>query len=155
RRPADSGAADSSRPAATGRRHHRHRCRDRRGNPTTQNLGALEGPRRREGQGMKGKVIQLKRRKTAAPVKSTSALARELNLPRSTVRSRLAKGWQPLAADVERRQEQPKAPSPLSPPPSPPSPPPSPPLAKLHHPVATSRLIGAAILAIAALGVAG
>jgi hypothetical protein len=104
---------------------------------------------------MKGKVIQLKRRKTTAPAKSIAALARELNLPRSTFRSRLAKGWQPPAADVERREEQPKAPSPLSPPPSPPSPPPSPPLAKLRHPVATPRLIGAAILAIAALAIAG
>jgi len=105
---------------------------------------------------MKGKVIQLKRRKTTAPAKSIAALARELNLPRSTLRSRVAKGWQPPADDVERREEQPKASSPLSPPPSPPAMAASPPhLAKLRHAVATPRLIGAAILAIAALGIAG
>jgi hypothetical protein len=105
---------------------------------------------------MKGKVIQLKRPKTTAPAKSISALARELNLPRSTVRSRLAKGWRPPDADVEQEDEQPKAPSPASPPPSPPaSPPPSPPLATVRHPIVIPRLVGAVILAIAALGIAG
>src|SRR5215468_6603447 len=101
---------------------------------------------------MMGKVIQLKRRKTTAPAKSIAALARELNLPRSTLRSRVAKGWQPPGADVERQEEQPKAASPVSPPPSPPSPPLSPPamaaspphLAKLCHPIDGPRRIGAA-----------
>jgi len=97
---------------------------------------------------MKGKVIQLKRPKTMAPAKSISALARELNLPRSTVRSRLAKGWQPPAADVQQAEEPPKVSSPASPPPSPH-------LAKPRQSFATTRLVGAAILAIAAMGIAG
>jgi hypothetical protein len=102
---------------------------------------------------MKGKVIQLKQARTAAaPGKSISALARDLNLPRSTVRSRLAKGWQPPTADVQQSEKHPKAPTAASPPPSPP---PSPPLAKPRHPIAIPRLIGAAILALAALAIAG
>jgi len=92
---------------------------------------------------MKGKVIQLKRPKTTTPKKSIAALARELNLPRSTVRSRLAKGWRPPAVNVQRAQEQPKAPSPTSRP-----------LATLRHPLAIPRLVGAVIMAIAALGIA-
>src|SRR5262245_52658145 len=116
----DPPASDRARPFATGRRHHQHLSRHRRGNPTTRNLGALEGPRRHEGQGMKGKVIQLKRPKTTASAQSISALARELKLPRSTVRSRLARGWQPPGPEGQEREEQPKASSPASPPPSPP-----------------------------------
>jgi hypothetical protein len=101
---------------------------------------------------MKGKLIQLKRPKTTTPAKSISALARELNLPRSTVRSRLAKGWRPRAADVQQAEEQAKVSSPASPLPSPS---PSPPLAKPRKPLATPRLVGAAMLAIAAFGIAG
>src|SRR5262249_8100567 len=75
-----------------------------------------------------------------------------LNLPRSTVRSRLAKGWRPSAADVQQAEEQSK----ISSPPSPvPSPLPSPPLAKPRQSFATPRLVGAAMLAIAAFGIAG
>jgi hypothetical protein len=94
----------------------------------------------------------LKRPKTTASAKSISALARELKLPRSTVRSRLAKGWRPPTADLQEVEDQPEASSPSSPPPSLP---PSPSLAKLRHPFATPRLIGAVVLAIAALGIAG
>src|SRR5262249_34239113 len=93
-----------------------------------------------------------KRPKMTAPAKSISALARELKLPRSTVRSRLAKGWRPPDPDVQETEGQPKVPSPVSPSPSPP---PSPPLATRRHPVAIPRMVGAAILAIAAMGVAG
>jgi hypothetical protein len=97
---------------------------------------------------MKGKLIQLKRPKTTAPAKSISALARELNLPRSTVRSRLAKGWRPPAGDVQQAEEQPKVSSPESALPWPP-------LAKPRQPFAMSRLVGAAMLTIGAFGIAG
>jgi hypothetical protein len=97
---------------------------------------------------MKAKLIELKRPKATAPAKSISALARELNLPRSTVRSRLAKGWRPPAAGVQRAEEQSKISSPASPLPSPS-------LANPRQPFGTPRLVGAAILAMAALGIAG
>jgi hypothetical protein len=101
---------------------------------------------------MKGKLIQLKRPKTTAPAKSISALARELNLPRSTVRSRLAKGWRPPAADVQQADEQSKT---SSLPSGVPSPPPSPSLATTRRSCGTPRMVGAAMLAIAAFGIAG
>jgi hypothetical protein len=101
---------------------------------------------------MNGKLIQLKRPKTTASAKSISALARELNLPRSTVRSRLKKGWRPPDADVEQAEEPSKTSSPPSPVPSPPS---SPSLAKPRQSFSIPRLVGAAMLAIAAFGIAG
>jgi hypothetical protein len=91
---------------------------------------------------MKGKVIQLER-----PV-SISALAREHGIARSTARYRLRKGWQPHAAEVPRPGDQSKA-LPAA------SPPPSPALARVRQSIAIPRLIGAAILAIAALVIAG
>jgi len=83
---------------------------------------------------------------------NVSALAREHGISRSTVRERLRKGWQPPAPEVLRPGDQPKAPLAASPPTPPP---PSPPLATLRHSIATPRLVGAIVLAIAALGIAG
>src|SRR5262245_4120528 len=87
---------------------------------------------------------------------NVSKLSREHGISRSTVRERLRKGWQPAAGETpapERQLEPAMATSP--PPPPPPSPPAMADVAAIHHPVATPRLIGAAILAIAALAIAG
>jgi hypothetical protein len=82
---------------------------------------------------------------------NVSKLSREHGISRSTVRERLRKGWQPLPANVQRRDDEPAI-RPAASPPAPP--PPSPPLAKARQSIATTRVAGAAILAIAALGIA-
>jgi transposase-like protein len=78
---------------------------------------------------------------------NVSRLAREHGISRSTVRERLRKGWQP-AGNAPAPEERPKpAMAPSSPPP--------PPLATHRHPIAIPRLVGAVLLAIAAMAVAG
>src|SRR5262245_60611946 len=100
------------------------------------------------------KVVKLRTAKTARP--NISRLAREHGISRSTMRERLRKGWQPPPVNEQQRVDQPQTPLAASPPPSPPSPPPSVAAAMAtRHPVATPRLIGAAILAIAGLAIAG
>src|SRR5262245_64525315 len=79
---------------------------------------------------------------------NVSKLARDHGPSRSTVRERLRKGWRPPPVDVQRREDEPEA-RPAA------SPPPRPPLAELRRPIAIPRLLGAVILAIAAMGVAG
>jgi transposase-like protein len=79
---------------------------------------------------------------------NVSELAREHGISRSTVRERLRKGWQPAVANEQRREDQPQMPLAASPPAPPP-------LATHRHPIATPRLAGAILLAIAAMAVAG
>src|SRR5215470_18277890 len=83
---------------------------------------------------------------------NVSKLSREHGISRSTVRERLRKGWQPAAGETPAPGEQP-SPPPAGPPPS--SPPAMAGMATPRHPFATPRLVGAAILAMAALAIAG
>src|SRR5262245_5918406 len=83
---------------------------------------------------------------------NVSKLSREHGISRSTVRERLRKGWQPAASEILRSGDQTKPAMATSSPPPPPAPPP---LATRRHPAAIPRLVGAAVLAWAAMGVAG
>src|SRR5262245_49660352 len=94
------------------------------------------------------KVVKLMPAKASWP--NISRLAREHGIARSTVRERLAKGWRPEAAPSVPLEPTAEKMAPIKD-----SPPATVAMVAGRPSVSVPRLVGAAILAIAAVGIAG
>jgi len=97
-------------------------------------------------EGRMSKVVKLRPAKT--PRLNISRLAREHGISRSTVRERLRKGWRPEAAPGDLKEPPVEKMAPVNDPP-----PAMAGMAATLHILAIPRLVGAAILAMAALGI--
>src|SRR5215510_11413593 len=94
------------------------------------------------------KVVKLMSAKVSRP--NISKLAREHGIARSTVRERLAKGWRPEAAPIVPQVPTGEKLAPIKDPPRV-----TVGMAASRHSLSIPRLVGVAILAIAAMGIAG